>query len=108
MARKLKSFVCQQCGACCRAPGEVRLTEAEIDTIAAALGLTLNEFLERYVGLTRDRRGLTLIDRADGACIMLTHDNRCLINHVKPQQCRDYPLRWRSPDLDAACRGMQL
>jgi Fe-S-cluster containining protein len=98
-------FVCRRCGACCRAAGEVRLQAGEIESLAAATGLTADAFLERYTRLTRDRRGLTLTDRADGACIFLDASNACLIQHAKPRQCRDYPSRWRSDSLDAACEG---
>lgn len=108
MRLKLSRFACQRCGACCRAPGEVRVSGSEIDAMAQHLELEVVDFIERYVALTRDRRGLTLTDRADGGCIFLTADNRCVVQQVKPQQCRDYPYEWRSPALDAACPGMQL
>jgi hypothetical protein len=39
---------CQRCTACCRWPGQVRLTEAEITRIAAFLQLSEHDFIQRY------------------------------------------------------------
>lgn len=103
--QEVPAFVCRRCGACCRATGEVRLQTSEIGTIAAAVGLTTEAFIARYTRLARDRRGLVLTDRADGACVFLDETNACRIQRAKPRQCRDYPSRWRSDSLDAACEG---
>ena len=105
MSAAAGDFVCLLCGACCRAPGEVRLRQEEPAAIAAALAIAEAVFLERYTRLARNRRALALRDRADGACVFLTAGNRCVIHDVKPQQCRDYPRRWRTVALDAACAG---
>lgn len=98
-------FVCLRCGACCRAPGDVRLEAGEAEAIACAVGMTFARFLETCTRLSRDRRALSLIDGADGACLFLNPDNTCRIQAVKPRQCRDYPHRWRSASLDAVCAG---
>jgi uncharacterized protein len=100
-------FVCRRCGACCRAAGEARLARGEPALLAKTLGLSEATFLADCTRLTRDRRGLALNERADGACIFLEPDNLCRVQQVKPQQCRDYPLRWRSGSLDAACRAQR-
>jgi uncharacterized protein len=83
----------------------VRLNAPEVDLIAAHLGLDPRDFIERYAGITEDRRSLTLVERPDGACIMLTGDNLCRINSVKPRQCRDFPARWRFPGFEAVCQA---
>lgn len=96
---------CQRCGACCRWEGDVCLTEEDITAIAAYLGMEESTFINALCHLQRNRRGLSLIDAADGACIMLRADNSCSINPVKPQQCRDFPQKWRFPGWEARCPG---
>lgn len=97
--------VCRRCGACCRWPGYVRLTAGDADAIAGHLGLEPRDFIEQYAAITEDRRSLTLIERPDGGCIMLTGDNLCRINSVKPRQCRDFPERWRFPGFEVLCQA---
>lgn len=79
------------------------LTEADISVIAAFLRLEEEEFINTYCRLQRNRRGLSLIDHADGSCIMLGADNACRIQPVKPRQCRDFPLRWNFPGWESRC-----
>ncbi len=95
---------CQRCGACCRWEGDVCLTDADIAAIAAYLGMEEVAFINEYCHLQRNRRGLSLIDAADGACIMLT-DSGCRIQPVKPQQCRDFPHKWNFPGWEKRCPG---
>ncbi len=96
--------VCQRCGACCRWEGDVCLTEEDITAIAAYLHLTEEDFINTCCRLQRNRRGLSLIDAEDGACIML-RENACRIQPVKPQQCRDFPQRWNFPGWEQRCPG---
>ena len=103
---KLKySFKCRQCGACCRWSGHVLLTDADIARLAVASGIPEAEFIERYTILASNRRQLSLIDQADGSCILLK-DGRCSLYDARPAQCRDFPFGWRvatgCPALDAA------
>lgn len=95
---------CQRCGACCRWEGDVCLTDEDISAIADYLGLAEPDFIERYCRLQRNRRGLSLIDAPDGACIMLRPDG-CFIQPVKPRQCRDFPLKWNFPGWEQRCPG---
>lgn len=96
-------YRCRRCGACCRWPGYVRLTGTEVDRIAAHLGLEPRAFVEQYTTVTVDRRSLTLVERPDGGCILLTDDNRCRVHDVKPRQCQGFPERWRFPGFEAVC-----
>ena len=97
-------FTCLMCGACCRIKnGIVRVSDKEIARIAAFLGQTEHEFINRETELSPDRRGLVLKSRPDGACIYLTDDNRCRINPVKPDKCRTFPMEWSNPDSGEIC-----
>jgi len=84
-------------------PGTVHVTPDEAETIAAFLGMDVYAFTETYARLDDTRARLVLLEHPDGACIMLSPDNACRINPVKPQQCRDFPFGWRTPATVTAC-----
>lgn len=97
-------FQCLRCGNCCRHPGDVRLEEDEIETIAANLGLDVHVFTERFTVLRDNRQGLILLERRDGACVFLEGaPAACRIQDAKPRQCREFPSRWRYTDLEEIC-----
>jgi uncharacterized protein len=96
---------CQRCSACCRWPGQVRVTDAEVARLAAFRGLTEYDFIQQFTRLTRDRRGLALLDQPNGACIFL-EDGNCAVQSVKPQQCRDFPNLWNFPGAKKSCRAL--
>ncbi len=97
-------FACRRCGACCRIKdGIVRVSEAEISRIAKFLGMDEAEFVDRETEISPDRRSLVLKSRADGSCVYLTDDNLCLVNPVKPDKCRTFPLEWRNADSSEVC-----
>jgi Fe-S-cluster containining protein len=101
-------FKCRGCGNCCRWPGEVRVDAGEIRAIAARLGLAEDDFIARQTTVTRDRRGLTLLEKADGSCRFLTPENRCAIQNAKPRQCRDFPHGWQAPEYAHLCAGLRM
>ena len=96
---------CQRCTACCRWPGQVRLTDAEITRLAGFKGLTEYDFIQQYTRLTSDRRGLALMDKPNGECVFLDGGN-CSVQDVKPQQCRDFPNLWNHPGADKTCQAI--
>lgn len=96
---------CQRCTACCRWPGQVRLTDAEIARLAAFNGVSEYDFIQRFTRLRHDRRGLALQEKPDGECIFLEGD-RCRVQPVKPQQCRDFPNLWNFPGFEKTCRAL--
>jgi len=98
-------YECQRCTACCRWPGQVKLTHAEISQIAVSKGLDEWDFIQAYTRLRSDRQGLALAEKANGECIFLA-DNGCAIQSAKPQQCRDFPNRWSFPGFDRVCRAL--
>jgi hypothetical protein len=101
------TFRCARCGACCRVPGYVALEAGEPEAIAAFLGLDIYAFTERYTTLTLNRRDLSLIEKENGYCIFLQDDNTCLIQSVKPAQCKGFPFLWRSKRLESECAALR-
>jgi len=97
-------YECDRCTACCRWPGQVRLSEAEISRIARFLGIAEAELIQKFTRLTADRRGLALEDKANGECIFLSGQD-CAIQPVKPEQCRGFPNLWNFPNFQAICRA---
>jgi Fe-S-cluster containining protein len=90
-------FKCQLCGGCCRWSGHVLLADGDISRLAAASGLSEEEFIARYTVLAANRRQLSLADAPDGSCVLLRGD-RCLFYDARPGQCRDFPHGWRVAD----------
>lgn len=102
----LVRYECQRCGACCRWPGQVKVTEAEIAAIAGFLGIDEMAFIQTRTRLRLDRRGLALLDKPNGECEFLD-GNVCRIQPVKPQQCRDFPNGWRD-GADGVCQAIPI
>lgn len=97
-------YECQRCTACCRWPGQVRVTDAETAVLAAFLGLNEWEFIQRHTRLAADRRGLALAEQSDGTCIFL-EDKSCVVQSVKPRQCRAFPNGWNQPGWERLCQA---
>jgi len=98
-------YECQRCTACCRWPGHVNLTDAEIARLAAFKDMSERAFIEQFTRLRPDRRGLSLADKPNGECIFLEGDD-CSVQPVKPQQCRDFPNLWNFPGFEKICRAI--
>ena len=84
----------------------MRLKDDDIDAISEYLGMAIHDFTKSYTRLIDNRQQLTLIERADGACVFLQDDRTCLVNAVKPMQCRDFPHKWRYEESEVVCEGM--
>jgi uncharacterized protein len=105
-------FACTGCGGCCTgAPGYVWVTEAEIKSLAAAVGLSHERFESRFVRLVGVRK--SLVELPNGDCIFFDNKARsCRVYTARPRQCRTWPF-WasnlRSPDawreMAARCPG---
>ncbi len=102
----MDGFVCQRCGNCCRIEGQVRLTAEDITRLAEFLKITEAAFIQDYTRLDNLRKGLALKDGADGACLFL-NAHGCQVNPAKPQQCRDFPVKWTNPGWEQTCAGLQ-
>ena len=101
-------YVCTGCGNCCRWSGYVRLAAGEAERIATFLDMTVEEFTDTHTQLTDDRRGLSIGEREDGACLLLGDDDSCTIQAVKPQQCIDFPNKWDFPGFEDECPAIKL
>ena len=123
-------FQCQRCGHCCKGDGVVRVGPAEVDRMAAALGLSREAFTKTYaVKIGRERWRLKDrwveapdADRGNGRvrrtplpkepwCIFLERGADglygCQVNAVKPDQCAAFPARWRNEDSLQTCAGLR-
>lgn len=98
-------YECQRCTACCRWPGLVSFTDEESTAMAAHLGVTEHDFIQRFTRVNPSRTGLALLEQPDGACVFLDGDD-CRVQPVKPQQCRDFPNLWNFPGFEEKCRAL--
>ncbi len=91
-------FRCQRSGNCCRVgTGRVWVTSAEVAAMASAKGMTADAFIHRFVVRVRDR--FSLMEEANGACVLLDGAAECSVYEHRPQQCRDFP-QWSCFDAD--------
>jgi Fe-S-cluster containining protein len=81
------------------------VTEAEITRLAALKGITEHDFIQQFMRLRPDRRGLVLQEKSDGSCVFLD-GNDCSVQSVKPQQCRDFPNLWNFPGFEKVCHAI--
>ena len=93
--------------------GFVNVSDEECRKIAESLGLSFEEFLERY---TRQEDGFErwLIDGdgPDEPCVFLERDENGLAScriegEAKPEQCKTFPHKWRLPAFEKWCAGMR-
>ncbi len=97
-------YECDRCTACCRWPGQVRLSNEEITRMAVFLGLSENDFIQQFTRLRSDRQGLALMDKPNGECVFL-REGGCVVQPVKPRQCREFPNLWNFPGFEKVCRA---
>ena len=98
-------YECQRCTACCRWPGNVRVSDEEIASLAKFKGLSEFDFIQKYTRLHTDKRGLSLIEKPNHECIFLDGIN-CTVQPVKPQQCKDFPNKWNFPGWRDVCKAI--
>jgi len=96
---------CQRCTACCRWPGQVRLTDEEISRLATFKGMSEADFIQRFTRLRHDRQGLALMEKPNHECIFLDGEN-CSVQDAKPQQCKDFPNLWNFPGYEKICHAI--
>ncbi len=88
-------FECTGCGDCCTGtPGFVWVGPEEIQALASALGLAVEDFQTHYVRQTDGRK--SLVEHANGDCVFFdAATRRCTVYDARPLQCRTWPF-WQS------------
>jgi Fe-S-cluster containining protein len=105
MSRFEVHYDCQRCTECCRWPGWVPVDSSEIQAMAALLGESEEQFIERYTRLRQRRDGLALVEKSNGECVFL-EGRDCRVQAAKPLQCRGFPNRWNFPGWRAVCEAV--
>lgn len=103
--QNLEEFVCRRCNQCCLQPGYVYLREGEVESMARHLDMDVYAFTDRYADVL-DRRQLVLKKKDGEACIFLTNLG-CAVHPVKPRQCQEFPLIWRTQKSFDYCEGLR-
>lgn len=88
-------FSCTRCGNCCKGEGYVWVTPDEIEMYADRLGMTVDDFANRYVRQAHGKYSLREIG-PEHRCVLLGDDDRCRVYEDRPQQCRTFPF-WELP-----------
>ncbi len=77
---------CLDCANCCRTLGP-RITDTDVQRIAASLRIKPSGFVEQY--LVVDEDGDYIFKSMP--CPFLGSDNYCAVYNVRPKACREYP-----------------
>jgi Fe-S-cluster containining protein len=105
-------FACTRCGHCCTGePGNVWISESEIEVIAERLGVSPQTMRDRYT--TPRRRGVSLNEKSNNDCVFWSAGQGCTVYDIRPKQCRTWPfwrVNLRGPedwaDAGRACPGI--
>lgn len=84
------AFTCRMCGCCCQGQGGILLTERDTERLAAHLGLSVAEMLERYTEPQDGKRGIRCAE--SGACVFQTPEGGCGVHAGRPDVCRAWPF----------------
>jgi Fe-S-cluster containining protein len=104
------TFTCVRCGTCCKDEGIVFFSADEIRRAADYLNIGERDFIERYLFYASG--GYAHRVNEHNACAFL-EKNICVINEVKPEQCKSFPY-WREyvahdgtlNNFNRKCRGI--
>ena len=77
-------YDCCKCNNCCREYSTM-LQDGEVNSIAAFLGLTRQEFTAKH--LSQSAEGYEI----KAPCCFLNENSACAIQDCKPAECRDFP-----------------
>ena len=81
-------FTCRQCGECCKGYGGTYVSRADVEAIAAYIGVEPELVEKKYCTQSGDR--LVLVQQESDFCIFWK-DKICSIHPVKPEMCRAWP-----------------
>ena len=89
-------FECTQCGACCSGePGFVWVDENEIESLAAEMDLTVDEFEYQFVRRSGAEQELEGVPRWRLHPAGSRDSRKCTVYDARPIQCRTWPF-WDS------------
>lgn len=97
-------YQCDRCLACCKWPGDVRVEDDEIESIAKFLNMEVDDFIQKHTRLRMNRNGLSLLEKDNHECSMLENGG-CKIQDVKPFQCKGFPNKWNFPGWQKVCQA---
>jgi Fe-S-cluster containining protein len=104
---------CERCGGkCCTGEsGYIWVDEGEIAAICAILGISREEFAQKYAQKVNFRYTLKEVNAPSGfACVFFGADARCTIYDARPKQCRSFPFwehfKTHKKELEDECIGI--
>ena len=100
-------YQCDRCTACCRWPGDVRITDEEVTKIAKFLELGEQEFIDTHTRINSARNGLSILENPGHSCSMLVNGG-CKIQDAKPEQCKGFPNTWNFPNWRKTCQAKPI
>lgn len=87
---------CDECGGrCCTGEsGYIWISEEEAVAVSVLLGMSIDEFADKYLFRASDKLSIKEKEFADGhACIFFDENAKnCSIYEVRPAQCRTFPF----------------
>jgi len=83
-------FDCRMCGHCCQGKGGIVASAPERERLAAYLGISVEEFCDRYT--QPQGRKLVLRTGEDGYCVFFDQKTACTVHPAKPDVCRAWPF----------------
>ena len=100
-------YQCQRCTNCCKWPGQVKLTDADIMAMAALFELSEWDFIQQFTRVRPRKDGLALLDKPNGECFFLEGQD-CRVQAAKPEQCRGFPNTWNFPGWRDVCEAIEV
>ncbi|MBN1825228.1 MAG: YkgJ family cysteine cluster protein [Candidatus Eisenbacteria bacterium] len=87
--KKLR-FRCTACGRCCRRPGWVCFTDADLRRAARFVGVPVHRFRERHID-EKNGEGFWIRVTRRRPCPFF-RGGVCTIHEARPEQCRSFPF----------------
>jgi Fe-S-cluster containining protein len=83
-------FDCRMCGHCCQGQGGIVASAPELERLAAFMGLSVEEFRDRYTQAQGKKTVLRCGE--DGFCVFFDAEKACTVHPAKPDVCRAWPF----------------
>lgn len=85
-----RAFNCTMCGQCCQGKGGIVATLEEQISMAAFLGLELDNFQAKYMRKSGEKSFVRT--GSDELCLFFEEGKGCWVHPVKPSLCRAWPF----------------